>query len=146
MTPSQSSMATSADQFKDAVPARVSRPGSSASQSDTRPGLSLGSGTAMPLEQSPGVCACARPASPADSSTNSSIIDTATERGVPICLPVITRLVNFFKATSTKLKSSTCRLLSVVASTYIFVAYLPHHSSEGIRKHHFRSSMVTSSH
>ena len=97
-TPSQSSMPTSADQFRDAVPARVSRPASSASQSDTKPELSLGLGTATPLEQSPVVCACTRPASPATSSVKSSAIDIATDRNRPRVFPGILRLEMVFNS------------------------------------------------
>ena len=51
ITPSQSLMPTSSDQFRmPLVPASVSLAASSAAQSDTRPGLSAGFGTATPLE------------------------------------------------------------------------------------------------
>ena len=51
MIPSHSPIGTSADQFSVAVHARVSRDASNASQSETRPGLLAGSGTAVPVEQ-----------------------------------------------------------------------------------------------
>ena len=50
--PSQSAMGVSADQFSVASPANVSRAASSASQSETRPGLLAASGTAVPVSQS----------------------------------------------------------------------------------------------
>ena len=49
ITPSHSPMGVSTDQFSEPLPASVSRALSSTSQSDTRPGLLDGSGTAVPL-------------------------------------------------------------------------------------------------
>ena len=51
VTPSQSPTEVSADQFKAAVPLRVSRDASRASQSDTSPGLLAASGTAPSVAQ-----------------------------------------------------------------------------------------------
>ena len=50
-TPSQSLMARSGDQFRlPSAPSRVGFAASRVAQSDTRPGLSAGLGTAVPLE------------------------------------------------------------------------------------------------
>ena len=51
LIPSHSPIGLSADQFSVAVPAKVSRPARSASQSETRPGLFAGLGTAAAVEQ-----------------------------------------------------------------------------------------------
>ena len=57
VTPSHSAMGVSDDQFSLAVPASVRRAASSASQSDTNPGLLTASGIASPaIQSSPPSC------------------------------------------------------------------------------------------
>ena len=51
VTPSHNAIGVSKDQFSVAVPAIASRAASSASQSDTSPGLVVRSGTALPVVQ-----------------------------------------------------------------------------------------------
>ena len=76
MTPFQFAMGTSADQFSVALPAKVSRAASNASQSDNSPGLLAASSTASPEAQ--GVAPVWAEAGMAGSSTAASSASATT--------------------------------------------------------------------
>ena len=101
VTPSQYTMGVFADQFSVALPARASRPASSALQSATSHGLRNATGTACPVAQA---LVVTRPGVPV----------TAVDQG-PVLVPLTPRTCTWYSEPPTSLLMEYCRLPPALA-------------------------------